>query len=307
MQVWGTNSLGGFMYSDNLSKKLRTAVQPSVRFRQFADAKEAFGLGVGDTFNWNKYSDVSTEGGELAENETMPETGFTIDQNSLTITEYGNSVPFTKKLDDLSEQPVTEIIHKVLKNDCRKVLDRAAYNQFNLAAIRVTASSATAITVATTGTPALAHQAELNSDHVKLIADEMAEREIPTYDGNNYMSVFRPRALRSLKDDLEAINQYTSEGWHVIMNGEKGRYEGIRFVEQTNIAAADFTFSDRGFFFGNDTVVEAFAIPEEIRGKIPTDFGRSRGVAWYAELGYGIVHDVEADARILVWDGLEAS
>ncbi len=307
MQVWGTNSLGGFMYSDNLSKKLRTAVQPSVRFRQFADAKEAFGLGVGETFNWNKYSDVSDEGGELAENETMPETGFTIDQNSLSITEYGNSVPFTKKLDDLSEQPVTEIIHKVLKNDCRKVLDRAAYTQFNLAAIRVTASSATAVSISTNGTPALAHQAELNSDHVKLIADEMAEREIPTYDGNNYMSVFRPRATRALKDDLEAINQYTSEGWHVIMNGEKGRYEGIRFVEQTNIAAADFTFSDRGFFFGNDTVVEAFAIPEEIRGKIPTDYGRSRGVAWYAELGYGIVHDTEADARILVWDGLEAT
>jgi N4-gp56 family major capsid protein len=307
MQLWGTNSLGGFMYSDNLSKKLRTALQPAVRFRQFADAKEAFGLGVGDTFNWNIYSDVADEGGELQETETMPETGFTIDQNSLTITEYGNSVPFTKKLDDLSEQPVTEIIHKVLKNDARKTLDTAAYNQFNLSPLRVTASSATAITVATGGTPALAHQAELNHDHVKLIADEMAEREIPTYDGVNYMAVFRPRALRALKDDLEAVNQYTSEGWHVIMNGEKGRAEGIRFCEQTNIAAADFTFSDRGFFFGSDTVCEAFAIPEEIRGKIPTDYGRSRGVAWYAELGYGLVHDSADQARILVWDGLEAT
>lgn len=307
MQVWSSNALGGFMYSDNLSKKLRTALQPAVRFRQFADAKEAFGLGVGETFNWNIYSDVADEGGELQETETMPETQFTIDQNSLTITEYGNSVPFTKKLDDLSEHPVTEIIHKVLKNDARKVLDGAAYDQFNLAPIRVTASSATAITVVTNGTPVISHQAELNADHVKLVADEMAEREIPTYDGNNYMSIFRPRALRALKDDLETINQYTSEGWHVIMNGEKGRYEGIRFCEQTNIAAADFNFSDRGFFFGADTVCEAFAIPEEIRGKIPTDFGRSRGVAWYAELGYGLVHDTATNARILVWDGLTAT
>ena len=122
-QVWGTNSLGGFMFSVNLSRKLRTALQPMVRFRQFCDAREAFGLGKGDTFNWDVYSDVATQGGELAETANMPETNFTITQASLTITEYGNSVPFTKKLDDLSEQPVTEIIHKVLKNDARKALD----------------------------------------------------------------------------------------------------------------------------------------------------------------------------------------
>jgi len=31
--VWGVNSLGGYMYSLNLSKKLRMAVQPLVKFR----------------------------------------------------------------------------------------------------------------------------------------------------------------------------------------------------------------------------------------------------------------------------------
>lgn len=32
-QVWGTNTLGGYMYSLNLSKVLRNAVQPMVKFR----------------------------------------------------------------------------------------------------------------------------------------------------------------------------------------------------------------------------------------------------------------------------------
>src|SRR5678816_1414909 len=174
-QVWGTNSLGGFMYSPNLSKKLRTALQPMTRFRQFADIKEAFGLGIGETFVWNIYSDVADQGGELQETETMPETNFTIDQNSLTITEYGNSVPFTKKLDDLSEQPVTEIIHKVLKNDARKALDRVPYAQFNRSLLRATSTSAVAYTLTTNGIPAGAHTNELTSDHVKKIADELAE------------------------------------------------------------------------------------------------------------------------------------
>ena len=65
----------------------------------------------------------------------------------------------------------------------------------------------------------------------------------------------------------------------MIMNGEIGRYEGCRFVEQTHksktsigtYTAAAWTNSLSGwaFFFGEDTVAEAVAVPEEIRGKNP--------------------------------------
>ena len=304
-QIWSTNSLGGFMWSANLSRKLRTALQPLVRFRQFCDAKEAFGVGLGEFFNWNVYSDAATEGRAIAETETMPESGFTISQASLTITEYGNSVPFTKKLDDLSEQPVTEVVHKVLKNDARKVLDKAAHVQFSKALLRFATTSSTAYNLVTSGlSPGISANA-LGKEHVKLVADELAEREVPSFDGNNYMACGRPSRLRQLKNDLESIHQYVSEGWHVIMNGEKGRYEGIRFIEQTNIA--DVGAFGEIFFFGADTVVEAFAIPEEVRGKIPTDYGRSRGIAWYAELGYGIVHPTDINqARIIVMSDFAA-
>ncbi len=295
------------MYSDNLSKKLRTALQPMVRFRQFCDAREAFGKGNGDTFNWNVYSDVATDGGTLSETSPMPETNYTISRASLTVEEYGNSVPFTKKLDDLSEQPVTEVINKVLKNDARKALDTGAYNQFNACLLRVAPTGGTdpqALTVTTNGATTVTNDIAFGSLHAKSVADEMAERDIPTFDGTNYMAIARPTTLRSFKDDLESIHQYTSEGWQVVMNGEKGRYEGIRFCEQTNIASEAWTNSksDAIFFFGSDTVVEAVSIPEEIRGKIPTDFGRSRGIAWYALLGYGIVHDTVANSRIIKWD-----
>jgi N4-gp56 family major capsid protein len=303
-QIWSTNSLGGYMWSANLSRKLRTALQPMTRFRQFCDAREAFGVGKGETFNWNIYSDTADQGGELDETQVMPESNFTISQQSLTVTEYGLSVPFTKKLDDLSEQPVTEIIHKVLKNDARKALDNAAYAQFNTALLRATATSTTAYALTTNGTPGGSHTGEFLKAHAKLIADELAERDIPAFDGNNYMAIARPSTLRSFKDELESVHQYTAEGWQVIMNGEKGRYEGIRYVEQTNVPAKGFTYSDQIFFFGSDTVVEAFSIPEEIRGKIPTDYGRSRGVAWYALLGYGIVHTDLAQQRIIVWDSV---
>ena len=56
------------------------------------------------------------------------------------------------------------------------------------------------------------------------------------------------------------------------------------------------------FFFGEDTVAEGIVIPEEMRGKIPSDFGRSKGIAWYALLGFGKTQTQAAQHRIVKWD-----
>lgn len=81
-QLWAVNALGGFMYSDELSNVMRTALQPIVRFRQLCDAKDATdkGLGAGELFNWNVYSDVADGGDSLDEQVAMPETNYTITQ-----------------------------------------------------------------------------------------------------------------------------------------------------------------------------------------------------------------------------------
>jgi len=297
------------MYSDKLSKELRYAVQPLVKFRQFADVQDAAaqGKGKGETFHWNVYSDVATQGTTLVETSTMPETNFTISQGTMTITEYGNSVPYSGKLDDLSEHPVKEVIHRVLKNDAKKAFDNAAYAQFNATPLRVVPTSATAtdaVTLTTNGTATGTNNVALGKDHVKAIVDLMKERNIPPYINDDYMSIARPSTFRQLKNDLESIHQYVNQGFQMILNGEIGRYEGVRFVEQTNIASASWSnsASDWAFFFGDDTVAEGIAIPEEMRGKIPGDFGRSKGVAWYYIGGFGIVHTQAAQARIIKWD-----
>lgn len=329
-QVWLTNSLGGYMWSPNLSKVLRNAVQPLVKFRQFADIKDAAvqGKGKGDTFHWNVYSDVTTRGTTLTETNVMPKTNFTITQGTMSITEYGNSVDYTGKLDDLSEQPVKEVINKVLKNDAKKAFDNAAFNQFNATPLRVGPTAGTAtdtIVLTTNGTCATANNVALGTGHVKAIVDMMKERNIPPYMGDDYVSVSHPSTFRNFKNELEAVHKYTSDGFQMILNGEMGRYESTRFVEQTNIpkgGAADTTTfnpatdtadpwnnakSSWAFFFGQDTVAEGMAVPEEMRGKIPSDFGRDRGIAWYYIGGFGIVHALNAgdgskNARIVKWD-----
>lgn len=308
-QIWVTNSLGGYMWSPNLSKALRQALQPLVKFRQFADVKDAAvqGKGKGQEYHWNVYSNVATQGTVLVETTTMSETNFTITQGTMTITEYGNAVPYTGKLDDLSEHPVKEIIQKVLKNDAKKTLDQAAYDQFATTPLRVIPTAGTdtaAVTLYTNGTVTGTNNIALGKEHVKSIVDLMKERNIPPYEADDYFAIGHPTTFRKFKNDLESIKVYIQEGFQMIMNGEIGRYESTRFVEQTNIAKATWTNakSNWAYFFGADTVSEGIAVPEEMRGKIPTDYGRSRGIAWYYLGGFGLVHSVAANARIVKWD-----
>jgi len=255
--------------------------------RQFCDAKDASQQGKkkGDIYHWNVYSDVSTQGTTLTETKTMPEGNYTITQGTLTITEAGNSVPYSGKLDNLSEHPVKEIINKVLKNDAKKAFDILAHTQFNLCKVRVVptgGTSTTAVTLTTNGTATLTNNVALKKQHVGLIVDQMKERNISPYVNDDYYAIAWPSTYRTLKNDLESVHQYTTEGFQLIMNGEIGRYENCRFVEQTNIAkggAADSTTwdastadawnnakSDWAFFIGQDTVAEAIAVPEEMRG-----------------------------------------
>jgi N4-gp56 family major capsid protein len=325
-QLWVTNAADGYLASPKLSKVLRYAVQPQTKFRQFADVKDAAvqGKGKGDTFHWDVFSDVTTQGTTLTETSTMPETNYLVTQGTMTITEYGNSVPYSGKLDDLSEMPIKEIINKALKNDATKAFDIAAFGQFNQTELRITPLNGTdtmSVVLTTNGTATGTNNVALGKNHVKSIVDMMKERNVPFYQGDDYMAISSPTSYRQFKNDLELVRQYSDLGFVMIVNSEIGRYENCRFTEQTNIpkgGAADSVIwnpntktadpwnnglSSWVFFFGDDAVAEGVAVPEEMRGKIPTDFGRSKGIAWYAELGFALVHKGDVpNQRIFKWD-----
>lgn len=326
-QLFAVNSLGGFYYSLNLSKELRYGVQSKSKFRQFADIRDAWGKvqRAGQTFTWDTVPMMSRANRALVETNTIPQGQHTIVQGTLTMSERGFSVPYTEFLESLSQFSVKQPIMKVLKYDAMCDIDVTVWTEFNKTPLRVAASaSADAVSLTTNSTATVTNSVPLSKVNVRSVIDTMKDRDIPMYDGESYFAIARHNGLRGLKNDMESIHQYTESGLEMIMNGEIGRYEECRFVEQTVIprggAADSTTFSaytntadawnvtgsgDWVFFFGEDTVCEAVHTPEEIRAKITDDYGRSKGVAWYGLMGFGIAHNASTNleqVRILKFD-----
>ena len=323
-QLFSVNSLGGFYSSKNLSKELRMGVKGTAKFRQFCDVRDAWGkvTKAGQTFTWDVVPMMSRANRALTETSTIPQGNHTVLQGTLTMAERGFSVPYTEALESLSEVAVRQPIMKVLKYDALCDIECVAHAEFNKTPLRVAATATgDAVTLTTNSTATLTVSQQLSTTNYKSVIDLMKGRDIPFYTDSDYYVIARPGGLRKMKDQLESIHQYTTTGLEMIMNGEIGRYEEGRIVEQTVIpagGAADSTtfnsFTNTGdpwnaaaapdwaFFFGGDTVCEAVHTPEEIRAKVADDYGRSKGIAWYALVGYAITHTNVTQARILKFD-----
>lgn len=324
-QLFSVNSLGGFYASFNLSKELRMGVKPLAKFRQFCDIKDAWNSMArnGQTFVWDIVPTITRASRALTETATMPQVNHTILQGTLTLNERGVSIPYTQFLENLSMVSVRKPIMDNLKVDAACDLDALAHQQFNATPLRVvsTSSADTAFTLTTNSSATATNTTLLSKINVRAIVDGMKGRNIPYYTNSDYYCISSPGGLRLLKNDMEGIHQYTPEGLTMIKAGEIGRYETTRFVEQTNIpaggAANSTTFDpftntadawdtagsgDWAFFFGSDTVCEGIHTPEEIRAKVPDDYGRAKGIAWYALVGYSITHTNATQSRIVKFD-----
>jgi N4-gp56 family major capsid protein len=297
-QLFATNSLGGFFTNNQLSAQVRYKAQTLQKFRQFCDMEAAAGTNRGNKVFFDKISNISTAGGTLIETDTIPKNNYTITQGTLTIAEYGNSIPFTQKLKSLSDIQVPETIRTVLMNDMRVVLDSAAATQFMTNDYVATITNTATTTFGSAGLALATAGANMSDKNVRDIVDRMKILLIPKREDDNYACVASTNSIRGLYDFFEAKAQLTA--MDPLYRGEVGRYYGCRFVEETNfLSNADGSNGLYGeaCFFGADAVREGIAIPEEIRVGIPADFGRDQGIAWYALLGFQQTWDFSSDGQ----------
>ncbi len=297
-QLWSVNSLGGYLHNDKFSKKIRHLAQPIQRFRQFVDAEGGIGKSRGDALLFDKISNISTAGGTLAETSTIPKNNYTITQGTLSVTEYGNSIPYTQKASTLAEVSVPDIVRTVLTNDMSKVLDSAAAAQFQTSDLFAICMNTATTSFDSSGAVSSTATADMSDKNVRDIVDELKKKNVPKYDGQNYVCIASTNSVRGLYDFFEAKAQNTTMA--PLYKGEVGQYYGCRFVEETNVLTntnGSGSVFGEAIFFGADAVREGIVVPEEVRVGIPKDYGRDQGIAWYYLGGFVKTWDFSADAE----------
>lgn len=292
LQYNASTGQGGWFHNPRLSQELRHALTPLMKFRQFVDMREGWGKGVGDTLYFDKISKISTAGGTLVETNAMPEHQFTITRGTIAISERGNSIPYTGKLEALSNFDVQNPIIRVLRDDMAEVLDKACGLEFKKTGRKYIATATAGGTLESVADgDTLASGKSVKGGwrlfHIREVVKELKSRDVPKYDGENYICIGSVYFLNEIMKGTEWLDNVRYGAPDRLFSGEIGRCYGVRFIEETNYLLDTIgSGGDYGeaVIFGKEAVMEGIVLPEEVRAKVPTDYGRSKGLAWY-EMG----------------------
>ena len=313
-QSWASDSgANGFKTTVDISKKVVHAAQPLMKARQFVNVEPAFGKNKGESVQIYRAGNTATveDTATINELDRIPTTNVTVTPRLITVNEYGRAIPFTGKVETLAEVDVESNVYlKALRNHMVKTIDYHVAQAFKGSDIIAIPTSSTALTWDVDGTASTTATSNITAKHIKDIVDAMKTgefgantgRPIPYYDGESYVCLASNKFLRGLKDDADY--EVTAKYAHPedLYLGEVGRFYNVRFVETNHITALSNgvgtgSVLGEAIFFGEDPVREIVAIPEEIRSKLPEDFGRDKGLAWYAMLGWGRVWDFSTDSE----------
>ena len=310
-QQWAISADGGHLANTKLSKTLRHANQPRMKIRQFTRVEAGYGKNVSDSLDFDKVANVQTAGGKITELQDIPETKTLIRKGTLVVDEWGNSVPYTGKLEALSEFDPENIVHKALMNDMAKTMDKAVADELKLGELIYIPTGATSQAWDTDGTPSTASVGNFNYFHLKEIVDAMtvgtfgtlALNPVPAMPDGNFVAILSVKAARGLFDDPDyqeaAKFAYPRELFH-------GEMEEIvyntRIVVTNNTAALSngvggSSALGEAIFLGDDAIIEGVAIKEELRAKLPVKYGRDKGLAWYALIGFKKVWSQATDTE----------
>lgn len=309
LQTWTFDAPTGVYKNHAMSEQLRYAAIVETKGMQFVAVEPGYGKKRGESVTITRISRLTVPtSATLQENVNIPEDVLTLTTVNITVTEWGRSVPYTELSTDLSEFNMENMVQRALKDQMKVSLDNACFSSFKLGQIKAEMTGVASVNFDTAGAATQTALANLNMFGVESIRDYMySTLNIPPFEGDDYIGLVSTKAKRGVMSDpaWEPWHRYTDP--EAKYNSEIGRMENIRFIEINNPGAlsshpgASQTVQGEALFFGADAVAMAVALDPELRARIATDYGRSRGVAWYGILQFGIVWTTAnaGEARII--------
>lgn len=223
---------------------------------------------------------------------------------TLTPTEYGDAVVRTKKLSNRTFAPVDPYAVKYLAYQARLVVDNLVQDALG---------TKTAVTVDGGPVGSLTNSDVLTAAIIRRVVTRMRTDVVPTWYSDAYAGLVHPHVILDLREDTDPAgwrepNSYGSDQSR-IWNGEVGKFEGVRFVENSLVRHKDDgsggTEVYNSYFLGQGGLAEH--IIEDVNVKLGPSvdkLGRFHTIGWYFDGGFGI-YEPKAVHRVLSSSSLE--
>lgn len=288
---WTYDAPSGVYKDHAISADIRMASIAQTRLVQFSSSAD--GPSDGASITITRVSNVTVPTDDtLIELDVIPEDEFSLSTQAISVYERGRAIPYTSLAKDLAYFNIENAIQKKLRDQLSLRLDSVCATAFKAGMIKAIPDGIASLVFDTDGTPSTAAVANLNVYHVEQIRDYMfSTLNMTPYMDGDFMCVAATKALRGIKRDPNWEKWKTYGDPEAKAKGEVGRIEGVRFTEINNtnsLSASKGTGSVLGeaVFFGDDCVKMASRLDPELRAKESTDYGRSKGVAWYGIYGF---------------------
>lgn len=304
---WQFDAPTGVFKSHAMSRRLYMAALENAVFMDHVDPVDGYGRKMGESVTLTRIATIAEPNSpDLTEGERIPEDEYSISTTSITVTEIGRAVPFTSFAEDLTFFDLENGVQRRLRDQMRLSLDTKAASAFKTAKVKYIPTGLAAGTFDTDGIASTTATANWNVFHVEEIRDYLFDTlQTPPREGDDYLAIFRTLGLRGIKRDpaWEEWHKYTEP--QAKFNNEIGRIENVRHIETNHAKALSKVGSSsvlgEGVVFGSDAVAIAEVLTPELRAETKGDFGRSRAVAWYGILEFGLIWDTAnaGEARVV--------
>lgn len=281
---------------DFYSREVLFQAQPRLRFAQFAKVKRDLQAIRGKSIVFVKYNNL-TGGGSLEEDDVLTPEAMSTAEVVVPVKEQGNSTQVTEYLLRTSLLDVLGDASRLLANNMAVVLD----GQFRDTVLQTTN------VIYGNGKKSFAELTAtdyFNTVTVKDAVEILATNNAPRINGDFYVCIAHPHQLRTLRDDKEWIEANVYMGRRQLYIGEVGMYNGVIFVETTQMPVLDSTKIQEKYgssatimtgyeavFFGENAYAWAIALDVELRDDGVIELGRKHTLGWYGIWGTGIIEE----------------
>jgi hypothetical protein len=127
----------------------------------------------------------------------------------------------------------------------------------------------------------------VSDKNIRQIVGYMEKALIPKFSDGMYRGILSTESKGGLYEYMQALAAYTTPEYR--HKNEVGMYYGVRFVQDVQFLSdtvGSGSIFGEGLIFGQESVLEAIASLPQVIMKVPTDYGRAKGVSWQAIEGF---------------------